>query len=281
MSTTDVFAVESISGTSLFSVDASGNVTAAGTITTTGTDDFGTNGIKADVIAESTSAAGVTIDSLLIKDGKVDLNGVAGALILDADADTHIGASTDDQIDITISGAIDFTLTANTLTAASGSTIATNTIAETTSGSGVTIDALKIKDGKVVTPQFVLATVAAADATGGSTDSAFTLSLTTADGQDLVAAAQVMVLWTTAQYGAELPNSHVTFATATTGSIVASGNGWALVQTDAAGDFACTCANSSDETLYVAASVPWAGSSTPTSTPWVVNSNSDAATWSP
>lgn len=33
---------------------------------------FGATGIKADVIAESTSAAGVTIDSVLIKDGLVD-----------------------------------------------------------------------------------------------------------------------------------------------------------------------------------------------------------------
>ena len=35
--------------------------------------DYGASGISADVIAESTSAAGVTIDSLLVKDGEVDL----------------------------------------------------------------------------------------------------------------------------------------------------------------------------------------------------------------
>lgn len=33
--------------------------------------DCGSNGIKADVIAESTSGAGVTIDGLLVKDGKI------------------------------------------------------------------------------------------------------------------------------------------------------------------------------------------------------------------
>lgn len=71
MSTTDVFAIESISGTPLFSVDASGNVTAAGTMSTTGTDDFGTNGIKADVVAESTATAGVAVDGLRIKDAAV------------------------------------------------------------------------------------------------------------------------------------------------------------------------------------------------------------------
>ena len=86
-----------------------------------------------------------------------DLNGQA--LILDADADTTVTAGTDDQIDIAIAGANDFQLTANTLTALSGSTIATNTIAETTGGSGVTIDGLLIKDttaafadGAVTTP---------------------------------------------------------------------------------------------------------------------------------
>ena len=73
-----------------------------------------------------------------------DLNGEQ--LILDADADTTITADTDDQIDIRIAGADDFKITANTLTALSGSTIATNTIAETTGASGVTIDGLLIKD---------------------------------------------------------------------------------------------------------------------------------------
>jgi hypothetical protein len=45
-------------------------------------------------------------------------------------------------------------------------------------------------------------------------------------------------------------NANVTFATATTGSILASGSGWALVKTDATGDFACTASNSSDETVH-------------------------------
>ena len=74
-----------------------------------------------------------------------DLNGAE--LILDADADTSITADTDDQIDILISGADDFQFTANTFTALSGSTIKTNTIAETTAATGVTVDGLLIKDG--------------------------------------------------------------------------------------------------------------------------------------
>jgi hypothetical protein len=67
----------------------------------------------------------------------------------DADQDTKIQveeSSDEDTIRFDIAGAEDFTMTANTLTALSGSTIATNTIAETTSTSGVTIDGLLIKD---------------------------------------------------------------------------------------------------------------------------------------
>ena len=79
--------------------------------------------------------------------GAQDLNG--NSLTLDADADTTITADTDDQIDIAIAGADDFRFTANTFTALSGSTIAANTISETTSGSGVTIDSVLIKDNKV------------------------------------------------------------------------------------------------------------------------------------
>ena len=58
-----------------------------------------------------------------------DLNGQS--LILDADADTHITADTDDQIDISIAGADDFQFTANTFTAQSGSTIAAQAVTAT------------------------------------------------------------------------------------------------------------------------------------------------------
>lgn len=73
--------------------------------------DYGTDGIKADVIAESTSAAGVTIDGLTIKDG-------------------GIGES------FTVTG----TLTASTA-------VSTDTISEKTAATGVTVDSLLIKDG--------------------------------------------------------------------------------------------------------------------------------------
>ena len=60
----------------------------------------------------------------------VDLNG--NELILDADADTSITSDTDDTIHIKIAGADDFTFTANTLTAESGSTIAAQALTATT-----------------------------------------------------------------------------------------------------------------------------------------------------
>jgi hypothetical protein len=95
----------------------------------------------------TTKLSGVSTDALLVGSGKVaDLDGKE--LILDADADTSVIASTDDQIDITISGAIDFRLVANILRAMSGSSIETNTINETTAASGVTIDGALLKDGR-------------------------------------------------------------------------------------------------------------------------------------
>ena len=113
--------------------------TASGTGVTFGSSDKGTRLLFSDgTNIVDTATGGV---------GSYDLNGET--LILDADQDTNITADTDDQIDIAIAGADDFQFTANTFTALSGSTIATNTIAETTSGSGVTIDSVLIKDNKV------------------------------------------------------------------------------------------------------------------------------------
>ena len=64
-------------------------------------------------IVEISGAVGGPLDS--------DLNGTE--LILDADGDTSITADTDDQIDFKIAGADDFSFTANTFTAQSGSSI--------------------------------------------------------------------------------------------------------------------------------------------------------------
>lgn len=75
----------------------------------------------------------------------IDMNG--NEFILDADADTSITADTDDRIDVKIAGADDFHFLANIFRALSGSVIETNTINETTSGSGITADSVLLKDG--------------------------------------------------------------------------------------------------------------------------------------
>jgi hypothetical protein len=106
--------------------------------------------VLTELAVDSLAISGVdVVTALLLAGGQaVDLNGEADALILDSDADTTISSPTDDQIDIEIAGADDFTFTANTFTALSGSTIKTNTIAETTSAAGVTIDGALVKDGR-------------------------------------------------------------------------------------------------------------------------------------
>lgn len=57
-----------------------------------------------DTINEFTENSGTTVEGVLLKDTTIDVNGTADAVILDADADTHISAPTDDQIDIALNG---------------------------------------------------------------------------------------------------------------------------------------------------------------------------------
>lgn len=75
-------------------------------------------------VSQFTSVSGILLDGVLINAGSVDINGTAAGLILDADGDTHLGASTDDQIDVTINGAQDFKFTSNSFVVLSGSNIA-------------------------------------------------------------------------------------------------------------------------------------------------------------
>lgn len=78
----------------------------------------------AGVTQWTADSSGVTIENVNINSGVVDLNGVANALVLDADGDTHISAPTANQIDFSIAGADDFTMTANSFNVLSGSAIA-------------------------------------------------------------------------------------------------------------------------------------------------------------
>lgn len=69
------------------------------------------------------ASGGVNIEGVVIDTGVVDLNGVADSLVLDADGDTSISAPTDDQIDIRLNGADDFTFTSNAFNVLAGSAI--------------------------------------------------------------------------------------------------------------------------------------------------------------
>ena len=75
-------------------------------------------------VSQRTVTGGELIDGVTILNGTVDLNGTANALILDADGDTHISAPTNNQIDIAVAGADDFTITANSFNLLTGSKIA-------------------------------------------------------------------------------------------------------------------------------------------------------------
>lgn len=110
------------------------------------------------IVAEAIEVDHLTINGTSISETAVllgngdliDMNGEPDALVIDADADTTISAPTDDQIDIEIGGADDFTFTADTFTALDGSSILTDTIGETTSAAGVTVDGVLLKDGGAV-----------------------------------------------------------------------------------------------------------------------------------
>jgi hypothetical protein len=115
---------------------------------------FALNDENADFLAvtvTSLSIDGTTVEGgvLLGTSEVVDLQGESGALVFDADGDTTMDSATDDQLDIVVAGALDFQITANTLTALSGSVIETDDIAETTSDAGVTVDGALIKDGVI------------------------------------------------------------------------------------------------------------------------------------
>jgi hypothetical protein len=118
-------------------VALNGAITGATNITLTGELDAATGDFSGVVdVAGATTVVALTASGLVTAGAKIDMNGTE--LILDADADTSITADTDDQIDIRIAGADDFTFTANTFTAVAGSTIAAQALTATTiTASGV------------------------------------------------------------------------------------------------------------------------------------------------
>ena len=130
------------------------------------------------------------------------------------------------------------------------------------------------------TDRLVKAACAAADATGGATTTTLTVTLTQVDGTAVTTAKQVMVTLGATRYEPVTLDSSPTFSSPTVGSIIASGSGWALIQTSTAGAFSCTLTNATDETLYISARTAHAGVSTADAGCVVVESNSDSVAWS-
>ena len=117
-------------GSTTTELDAEANLTFTGSaLTCIGTITVGVDGTGHDVKFFGDTASSYVLwdeseDSLVLNAATLDLNGTADGLILDANGNTTISSPTDDQIDIEIAGADDFTFTANTFTALSGSTVA-------------------------------------------------------------------------------------------------------------------------------------------------------------
>lgn len=111
-----------------------------------------------DTISESTAGAGVTVDGVLLKDASVqvtsDVKLSTGSRAIfnavDGLSNDYLGSVGNGGISVVLAGGPDFLFTANTFTAVSGSSIETNTIAETTAASGVTVDGVLLKDAGIV-----------------------------------------------------------------------------------------------------------------------------------
>ena len=138
---------------SIFSPIAGGTgiVTTGALDTGSITSGFGTinNGASAITTTGAVGTGALTAGGLVTAGAKLDLNGTE--LILDADADTSITADTDNQIDIKIAGADDFTFTANTFTALSGSGVVIPDGGLTLGSTALTSTATELNqlDGKV------------------------------------------------------------------------------------------------------------------------------------
>ena len=131
--------------------------------------------------------------------------------------------------------------------------------------------------------KLIMATIAAADVSGGGTTTSLNVDLYRMDGATrLSSAVQVAIVCRSAQYsiatGEPLVGS-VAFSAATKGSLVANGGGWAVVETDAAGEFDCTLTNADDETVWLAV-ITAPGVSDLAKSAMVAGCIPDSATWS-
>ena len=100
----------------------------------------------------------------------------------------------------------------------------------------------------------VKVTITAAGGSGGATAGTLVAVATDLQDNQVDGAKQFLIIAQGTQYAPNAtPDTTLTFGTETVGTIVAKAAGWALVQTDTTGNFACPLANSADETLYFTA----------------------------
>jgi hypothetical protein len=130
-----------------------------------------------------------------------------------------------------------------------------------------------------------VADIAVTGGSGGSATGTLTVDLyTLAGATTYTQVRQIMIIAKATQFEPlALLNTTTTFGTATKGSIIASGNGWCLAQTDANGEFDCTPSNSADETIFFEVITAQAFATYAAAGAYgvtVVGSNSDTATWS-
>ena len=132
-------------------VQKRGAVLAAGDITENNFVICGYDGTQFQLISPTPDVlSGAVSATTLSATGQVTLSdGTAGAPALSNTGDTNAGIyfPAADTIGVSLAGALDFQFEANDFTALSGSVISTDTIAETTADTGVTIDSLLVKDG--------------------------------------------------------------------------------------------------------------------------------------
>lgn len=129
-----------------------------------------------------------------------------------------------------------------------------------------------------------VAVVACADASGGATTALLSVQLNQVGGGAIGAARQCLLQINSTQYmdGSGPADVSLTLGTVTAGSIVATitvGSLY-LIETDAAGLFACTATNTDDTTSYFSAKTSEAGVADVAKRVQIVGSNSDSATWS-
>lgn len=250
------------------------------TIIDSGSLKFGTPGTDLVVTADGTDAVVTATGDLVLVDS-VDLKiGTSKDLGLVHDGTNSLITNTTGNLVIDSQAATGaLLLDLGTDTSATQMAVRNNSGSTLLSvlGSGV----VSIGAGQLLSDYFVRATIAVANATGGATDAALTVDLFRQDGTTVLGGAkQILIVTSSVQYSPVNHDTSVTFGTATKGSIIASGGGWCLAETDADGEFDCTATNATDETVYFSIQPTPTGGQSDLSKACYVISNSDAATWS-